>query len=164
MTLNKASARCFGFAVIVACVVDGFNLDSSNANHRPRRNLPGELFHDQLGATLDLPTSQKLMSSDLARLYRRIREQRTHVEVMQPTELVGEENRTMPWTSKSLLAESAAPKSNPTDTQVKKINTIDRSLSYESALEALRAYEAAHGDLVIPRRFLVPDSPGEQSR
>ena len=34
-------------------------------------------------------------------------------------------------------------------------------LPYELTIEALRTYESKHSNLVLPRRFVVPDSQGE---
>ena len=34
-------------------------------------------------------------------------------------------------------------------------------LSYELTIQALRTYESMHSNLVLPRRFVVPDSQGE---
>lgn len=69
-------------------------------------------------------------------------------------------NRTLP---SGLFAvkqtQSPASSSSSTSTATSSSTTILGShdiSSYESALEALRAYHSIHGDLVIPRRYVVP--------
>jgi hypothetical protein len=37
-------------------------------------------------------------------------------------------------------------------------------LPYDLTIQALRAYSSAHADLVLPRRFVVPDHDGELHR
>ena len=37
-------------------------------------------------------------------------------------------------------------------------------MPYESAIQTLRAYHNIHGDLVIPRRYIVPSTAGKNIR
>jgi hypothetical protein len=50
--------------------------------------------------------------------------------------------------------------SRPSEKNAKKSHHNPRDLPYESALAVLRVYHAFHGNLVLPRRYIVPENVG----
>lgn len=91
-----------------------------------------------------------LTSSGIARRIRQSRSTRGRVTVN-----VKEENGKKDKDETHLSPKRKVRARKASATRVKQTN-----LPYESAIEALRAYHAIHGDLVIPRRFVVPEIEG----
>lgn len=98
-----------------------------------------------------LKAQDALLSSKKAREIRRYRSSRGLIVTSSGTSGI---NRPMPFIVPVSETDSPARSRNERPTELKRRNGAD--LPYESAIVALRAYHGLHGDLVIPRRYIVP--------
>jgi len=106
-----------------------------------------------------------LLSPGLARDVRRIRSNRgRHNKVKTEKGNRDEKKDSLLALTNTVIQQSKAEVMRVTllkrtgKTSTRRTNGID--LPYESTIEALRTYHSIHGDLVIPRRYMVPEDSG----
>jgi len=131
---------------VVSVKTFGFSLGQRTAQDSLTESTQPVLFmtaQDEAASSI-LRAHEALLSSKMARKYRSGRG-RADGFIVAPDSSVA---------SKSKVRVNRTPKKQQSNQTFCRNNGID--LPYESAIEALRAYHKIHGDLVIPRRFIVP--------